>query len=211
MRCGLMLGVVAAVLLGTLVGIAGPVRADTCQCRSDPRSNPRSNPMSGNRSYVFQSGPPGICAVAQDRGFCAQAQIQRPVRPSDPGRFDYGGPAAALRRLGARLALDEALDLAAKTPPERWTAAEAPDIVTAILANVLWLRLDELGEIYGTLREQAGTVQALLASTGTPEPVELGPYRAVAGYGCIELSRGTFRALVRTPFAGEGACSPRPG
>ncbi|PWC39129.1 hypothetical protein [Azospirillum sp. TSO35-2] len=167
--------------------------------------------MTGNRSYVFQSGPPGICAVAQDHGFCAQAQIQWPVRASDPGRSNHGGPAAALRRFGAGLALDDALDRAATTPPERWTAAEAPDIVAAILANVLWHRLDDLGAIYGALREQAGTVQTLLASTGTPTTVELGTYHAIVGYGCIELSRGTFRVSARTPFADDGACAPRPG
>jgi len=160
--------------------------------------------MTGNRSYVFQSGPPGICAVAQDRGFCAQAQIQWPVRS------DRGGPAAVLRRFGASLAFDDALGLAAKTPPERWAANQAPDILAAILANVLWLRPDDLGEVYGALREQAGTVQALLASTGTPKAVELGTYHAVVGYGCIELSRDTFRVSARTPFADEGACSPRP-
>ncbi|MDR6773656.1 hypothetical protein [Azospirillum sp. BE72] len=166
--------------------------------------------MTGNRSYVFQSGPPGICAVAQDRGFCAQAQIQWPVRSQGPGRSDRGGPAAALRRFGASLALDDALALAAKTPPERWAANQAPDIIAAILANVLWLRPDDLGEVYGALREQAVTVQALLASTGTPKAVKLGTYHAVVGYGCIELNRGMFRASARTPFADESACSPRP-
>src|SRR4051794_8378883 len=102
-------GAFAAVVLAASAASAW---ADACQCRSDP--------MSTNRSYVHQSGPPGICAVAQDRGFCAQAQIQWPVRASDPGRFDHGGPAEALRRIGAHLRADAAMDLAAKTPPERW-------------------------------------------------------------------------------------------
>ena len=194
------IALVTLVLFALLGQEPGKANANTCQCRSDA--------MTGSRSYSYQSGPAGICAVAQDQGFCAQAQLQG---EGDRllSRHPRGGDLREhLRRIGPEIDPETAMIMAATIPPEKWPTAQIPGVITTILAHVLGRYPERLAEIHVVLSRQAARIQAAISSPDSKTTERLDEYEAVISYGCVELTKGTFHAQARTPFSkGSKDCS----
>ncbi|HYF86012.1 MAG TPA: hypothetical protein VD964_06335 [Azospirillum sp.] len=168
------------------------VRVDACQCGSAS--------MSGNHSIIRQSGPPGVCTVAQDRGFCAVSQAQRPTPNAGAGRAMDGRAVAALQRIGISLSPDAATEFVTTIPPEQWTVEQTPDLLVALLSSVLWQQPDALAAIHVALHKEAAQLHQAIVTPGAPVSLNIDPFQASVGYGHLELSRGTFRASLWLPL-----------
>jgi hypothetical protein len=185
-------------LLAGMLALAPAAEAGPCNCRSQGTAGT-------NRSFSYQSGPPGICSVAQDVGLCASNQIQigKGWNPEAILRFRPGlGPdlAAVLREADVTLPAGDALRLAGLTPPEEY-GDRLPDVLTAVLGLSLGRQPERLAEIHAALAGNAAAVAKPFADPRARATLRIGDYEAVVSYGCLEVSRGTFSARARTPFA----------
>jgi hypothetical protein len=166
--------------------------ANFCSCQSSG---------SGNYSYSSQSGPPGICTVAEDVSMCSTSQMQ--VGPGFRLHEVQRGPLArSLKSAGVEMEPDEALRIAGLIRPESWNPDQLPDVLSAMLALSLGAAApDRLPSIRRALAEHAADVMPGFTKPSARMNVRIGDYDAVVGYGFLELAQGTFKVRTRTPFA----------
>jgi hypothetical protein len=186
----------SALILGA-IGMSHPhdaaaQAANFCSCKSSG---------SGNYSYSSQSGPPGICTVAEDVSMCSTSQMQ--VGPGFRLHEVQRGPLArSLKSAGVEMEPEEALRIAGLTRPESWNPDQAPDILSVMLSLSLGAAApDRLPSIRRALAEHATDIMKGFAGSAERIGIRIGDYDAVVGYGFLELAQGTFKVRTRTPFA----------
>ncbi len=154
----------------------------------------------GNYSYTYQSGPPGLCSITQDRGLNSNVQISDNPSPFLARRGEK--LVQILKSAGIQLDPHKALQLAAETSPEHWPTHDIPDILGTLLGLSMASRPDQLKDLRLALENGLGAIQGPLTSPShSPQTIMLGIYQAVIGYGCLEVTKGTLHVRASTPFA----------
>lgn len=185
-------------LFAFAVWSASGAQAGTCTCPLPSHSVSQS----------AQSGP-SVCLAAQDERGCALQMLSVPQpgapRPKAkdgteaPQRPRAPGPDGALR-----LSLDEAFQVA----PQVWTSREFDAVIRAV-ASIAERRLgaDGMAGVEAALRGQAETLRQVFTDISYERRVEYvgaGSYDALVSYGCLEVTRGSFIAIIRAPFTAAG-------
>ena len=170
--------------------------ADFCACDQKTGS-------SSNRVRVTQSGPQGLCTVAEDVGMCSTQQLQV-GQDSEVSRK----VTKALGKVGLTMDPNEALVTGGTVEPENWTTEQAPEILTTLLGLSLAADVDRLDSIRTAIHDNIGKIWPVFSHPGRGgQSITAGDYQAEVGYGCLVMRDGTFVVRTRTPFAASDACS----
>jgi len=167
---------------------------------------------STNVSRATQSGP-AVCIAAQDDAGCEMQMFSVP-QPGDPIQKTERQDKEALERLrrqsqpraapGAESAMQ--LNDAFRIAPASWTNREFDAVLRAI-AGVAERRLgpDGVAGLDGVLHAHAEELRQIFVDVSYQQRSErlgLGSYDASVAYGCIQVTRSTFVAVIRAPFPG---------
>lgn len=186
----------------TVMAHSKPASAATDFCSCNQQSG-----NSSNKTRITQSGPAGICTVAEDVGggtnMCSTQQLQV-SEDSEVSRK----VAKALGKVGLAMDPNEALVTGGTVEPENWSKDQAPDILTTLLGLSLGSDADRLASVRTALQDNIGKLWPAFSKPGNPgQSITAGKYHAEVGYGCIVMRDGTFTVRTRTPFADTDACS----
>jgi hypothetical protein len=169
---------------------------------------------SKNVSQSSQSGP-SVCMAAQDETGCALQSISVPQPGAAlPKESEDKETLERLNRqseFGGRIGggeLQMSLDAAFRVAPVAWTNKE----FDAVIASVLGIAERRLGSVgvaglEGALRAHAEELREVFTDIAYERRVEnfgVGSYDAKVSYGCLEVTRSNFVALVRAPFSAAG-------
>ena len=189
------LSILVTGILAAISSPSGAISPNTCGCRNS----------SGNFSISTQSGPPGICSVAQADNICSFNQIQIGQDWSYEQNFrGLRGQSlnAAVQAAGVSLPAGEALRIAALLPPEQYQD-RLPDVLTVLLALSIGQEAGpgRLSTLHNLLAANQMAIAAAFTSPVGDQSLPLGLYRAEIGYGRIEITQGSFSVRVQTPFS----------
>lgn len=191
-----------ALLMGALVSAQGDAQAGTCTCPVP----------SSNVSQSAQSGP-SVCMAAQDETGCALQTISVP-QPGAP-LPKQSDDRETLERLGrqsqvgapdgqSRMSLNQAFRVA----PVGWTNKEFDAVIGAVL-GIAQRRLgpDGVAGLEAALTAHADEMRQVFTDISYERRVEylgIGSYDAMVSYGCLEVARSNFIAIIRAPFTAAG-------
>ncbi len=165
-----------------------------------------------NRSQSAQSGD-SVCMAAQDEKGCALQTIAVPQPGKAKAKTQMQDKEALeeLRRQSAlegdadrKLSLEEAFRVA----PVGWTDKEFDAVLRGVV-EVAEKRLgpDGVAGLDGALRAHADELRNIYTDIAYERRVEqlgIGSYDAAVSYGCLEVTRSNFIAVIRAPFSAAG-------
>lgn len=176
----------AFLLLVSLLLPCGRVEATQCDCKPE---------------FEVASEAEGTCEVTRDDKKWCRIKFNTGSTASGPRQQEF---VEAVKKLTG-LTFDHTLEasrIVNMTEPEKWDEAFVREHLAALFAIAVWDSAPErLKTVVSLVRDRAREFVGPLQKREQQTRLELGGYRAVVSYGCVDLSERDFSVMVKTRFS----------